>query len=135
MKVVIDTNVLISGLLNPDGAPARVLDLVLRGNLTLLYDNRMLSEYREVMHRDKFPFTTDMVEPLLEYIAAEGEYVFPEPHPAIFRDEDDRGFYEAAKSGGASFLITGNRTHYPTDRIIKTPVEFLAVYRRKLRRA
>jgi hypothetical protein len=39
-----------------------------------------------------------------------------------------------AKSGGAAFLITGNRTHYPTDNIIKTPVEFLASYRRKRRR-
>jgi predicted nucleic acid-binding protein len=121
MRVVIDTNVLISGLLNPDGAPARVLDLVLRGNLTLLYDNR-------------FSFTTDTVEPLLEYIASEGEYVVPEPHPAIFRDEDDRGFFEVAKSGGAAFLITGNRTRYPADSIIKTPVEFLASYRRKRRR-
>jgi putative PIN family toxin of toxin-antitoxin system len=134
MRVVVDTNVLISGLLNPDGAPARVLDLVLRGNLTLLYDNRLLSECREVMHRDKFSFTTDMVEPLLEYIASEGEYVVPEAHPAIFRDEDDRGFYEVAKSGGAAFLITGNRTRYPADSIIKTPVEFLASYRRKRRR-
>jgi putative PIN family toxin of toxin-antitoxin system len=44
LKVVIDTSVLISALLSPDGTPAQFLSLILSGKLTILYDSRVLSE-------------------------------------------------------------------------------------------
>jgi putative PIN family toxin of toxin-antitoxin system len=129
MKVVVDTNVLISALLSPAGPPAQILNLVLNGRLTVLYDNRMLSEYREVMRRPKFRFEADAVEALLEFIGAEGEYVVAEPQPAPIKDEDDRAFYEVALSGGARRLVTGNASHYPRDKRIVSPAEFLRSYR------
>ena len=48
MRVVLDTNVLISGLLNPNGPPAAVLNLLVNAKLELLYDSRILQEYMEV---------------------------------------------------------------------------------------
>ena len=45
MKVVVDTNVIVSALLNPNGPPAKILSLILNGKAKLLYDNRILFEY------------------------------------------------------------------------------------------
>ena len=129
MKVVLDTNVLVSGLLNPSGPPAQILGLVLVGKLTVLYDNRVVTEYREVLYRPKFQFKSDTVEPWLELISAEGEYVVAEPSTAPVTDEDDRVFYEVASSGDASWLITENPAHYPQERMVVTPSVFLRNYR------
>ena len=128
MKVVIDTNVMISGLLNPSGIPAQVLNLLLRGRITILYDNRIMSEYRDVLHREKFGFASEAIEPLLELVKAGGEFVVPDPHPAAFKDDDDRAFYEVALSGDADFLVTGNSTHFPGDKRVRSPAEFLRAY-------
>ena len=135
MNVVIDTNVFISGLLNADGEPARVLNPFLQGKLTLLHDNRILSEYEEVLKRPKFAFAPRQVEHLLEFIRSEGVYVVADSSPVVFRDEDDQAFYEVALSGGASHLITGNRRHYPPGRMVKTPSEFLRMYQRGMHRS
>ena len=129
MRVVLDTNVLISGLINPEGAPAQVVSLLLNGRITALFDDRMLREYREVLHRQKFGFTATVVAPLLEYIRSEGEYVAAEPiSEKRFPDEDDRMFYEVAVTGNARCVITGNKDHYPREAIIRSPKEFVALY-------
>ena len=51
MRIVLDTNVLVSGLLNPNGTPGRILDLILGRYLTLLYDDRIIGEYSDVLAR------------------------------------------------------------------------------------
>ena len=56
MRIVLDTNVLVSALLSPHGAPAAVLQLVVTGRVVLCFDARVLSEYREVLRREKFDF-------------------------------------------------------------------------------
>jgi len=57
VKVVLNTNVLLSGLLKPYGKPAAILRLVLSGALQVAYDGRILSEYRTVLLREKFHFS------------------------------------------------------------------------------
>ena len=71
-RVVLDTNVLVSALLNSFGAPGRVLDLVLAGELTVVYDDRVLAECRQVLHREKFGFSTGDIEVLLGFVEGEG---------------------------------------------------------------
>jgi putative PIN family toxin of toxin-antitoxin system len=134
VKIVLDTNVLVSALLTPAGPPAQILDLALAGKLLVLHDGRILLEYRDVLYRPKFSFRTDVVEPILEYFETEGEQVSAEPDPAEFLDEADRAFFEVAVSGEAGFLITGNRKHYPTDDRVASPAEFLLQYRRRRRK-
>ena len=56
MLAVVDTNVLISALITPFGNAARILDMAMAGELRLLYDDRILSEYRDVLLRPKFSF-------------------------------------------------------------------------------
>jgi len=56
LLVVIDTNVLVSGLINPDGPPARVVDLLLANVIQAAFDDRVLAEYDEVLTRKPFSF-------------------------------------------------------------------------------
>lgn len=75
MKVVLDTNVLMSGLLSPQGAPAAVLRCILAGSALVCFDERILSEYRGVLARSKFGFDAAQAAILLEFIEATGEPV------------------------------------------------------------
>ena len=128
MRVVIDTNVLVSSLLTSQGKPARILSLAVNGKLIPLYDGRILAEYRQVLFRRKFGFSPSMVEPLLDYLEHEGEAVSAEPFSGPFPDEDDRKFYEVAVSGGAEALITGNTPHFPAVKLVRTPAQFLTLW-------
>lgn len=125
MRIVLDTNVLVSALLNPRGAPASVLNTILLGDTKLLYDNRILFEYNDVLHRNQFKFPANEIAPLLEYFEAAGEFVAAEPTSREFSDGDDRPFYEVAITGKARYLITGNPRHYPGETMIISPRGFL----------
>lgn len=112
MRVVIDTNVLVSGLLNPHGAPGRIVDLMLAGDLVPLFDDRVLSEYRDVLHRPRFAFDADEVEALLDYIETFGEHVVAGPLAVTLPDADDLPFLEVAEAARADALMTGNTRHF-----------------------
>jgi len=125
MKVVLDTNVLASAMLTPDGLPAKVVNLFLNDRLILLYDNRILGEYHAVLSRPKFGFPSDTVEAFIEYIHTRGEFVVAELVRDTMPDEADRKFLEVARSGRALALVTGNIAHFPTDSLVVSPKEFL----------
>lgn len=72
MLIVLDTNVLVSGLLKPFSAAGSILRSVAEGRIRVLYDARVLPEYREVLRRPKFGFNPDSVEVLLAQIEADG---------------------------------------------------------------
>ena len=128
MRIVLDTNVLVAGLLNPNGAPASILNLIVRGSGLLLYDNRILQEYMEVLRRERFGFDQESVDALIAFIGEEGEYVVAEPVMESFNDKDDRAFYEVAVSGKADYLVTGNKTHFPNVELIRSPRELIDEY-------
>ncbi len=129
MNIVLDTNVLVSALLSPHGPPAAILNLVVIGRIGLDYDNRTLHEYLEVLHREKFGFHAESVDAIISFFAAEGKFVTAEPAGVVFVDDGDRKFYEVMVSGGADYLVTGNRKHFPKDRRIINPADFLKLYR------
>jgi len=56
VKVVLDTNVLVSGLLKPRSKPAKILRLILQGDMDIIISEHILSEYYEVLKREKFSF-------------------------------------------------------------------------------
>lgn len=113
MRIVLDTNVLVSGLLTPHGPPGRLVDLLLAGEVTLIYDDRILSEYHEVLERPRFDFNPGEVEDVLELFATEGEAVTAPPLAVELPDLDDLPFVEVAAAGRADALVTGNLRHYP----------------------
>lgn len=140
MKIVLDTNVLVAGLLSPFGSCADIVRMVFSGNLTLCVDARILSEYREVLQRPKFKFDHDKVAAILDYIEHHGRVVTSAPRSLCLPDADDEPFVEVAVSGGADFLITGNAAHFPSELCqgmkVVSPVGFLkrAVKRGRARR-
>lgn len=130
MRVVVDTNVLVSGILNPHGAPGRIVDALLAETITALHDDRILAEYLEVLLRPAFGFRRADVETLLDFLESEGEHVSARPLAVDLPDPDDLPFLEAAVSGGADALITGNVKRFKPRRgevrvRIMTPAEFV----------
>ena len=125
VNVVVDTNVLVSGVINPHGKPAQILNLLLNGKITILYDNRIIHEYSNVLHRQKFGFAPEEIEPLLDFVKMEGEYVVPNPVKLSFSDESDKKFFEIFMGGNAQYLITGNKNHFPHMKRIVSPSDFL----------
>jgi uncharacterized protein len=104
----------VSALLNSFGAPARVLDLVLAGELAVAYDDGVLSEWREVLGRGKFGFSPADVGSLLALVEGEGLGISPPPLGVELPDTDDLPFLEVSREAGA-MLVTGNTKHYPPD--------------------
>ena len=132
MRVVVDTNVLVSGLLNPFGPPGRAIDLMVAGEILVLYDDRILGEYRAVLHRSRFGFPKVDVQELLEYLEREGESVMARPSKYELEDPDDLPFLEVAMAGAADALVTGNVRHFRPRRgrhgvKVLTPAKFCAV--------
>jgi putative PIN family toxin of toxin-antitoxin system len=137
VKVVLDTNVLVAGLLSPFGPPGEIVRLVASGTLSLCFDARILSEYAEVLTRPKFQFEQEQIHILLDQIRAEGEPVAGKPLPLRLPDESDEPFLEAALAGNAVCVITGNLKHFPIARCrnmkILSPNGFLDYYRKEMR--
>jgi putative PIN family toxin of toxin-antitoxin system len=116
MKIVLDTNVLVSGLLNPHGPPGQIVRMVAVGDIVLFYDARITTEYRNVLLYPKFNFDVNRVDSLIDVITDAGipiaaKSVFP-PLP----DPEDTKFLEVAIAGTAEYLVTGNLKHYPKSR-------------------
>ena len=85
---VIDTNVFISALLTrrADSATVKVLEAVLAGKITPLYNNDIIVEYNEVLHRSRFCFSEDMIQLILRAVVQFGVEVFPKPTGEILAD-------------------------------------------------
>ena len=135
MKIVLDTNVLVSGLLNPYGAPGRMVLLVADGKLSLCFDARIIAEYRAVLFRPVFSFRPDHVSALIEQIRTASLSTASAPLPHPLPDRDDEAFLEAAIAGAAEYLVTGNPRHFPARSRrgieVVSPAEFLELYRTK----
>lgn len=134
MKIVLDANVLVSGLLTPFGTSGEIVRMVSAGILVLQYDSRILLEYREVLYRPKFQFNHEHVDLLLDFIIKTGQAVPAGPLKNRLADPDDEPFLEIAVAGRASCLITGNKAHYPRKfrEGVKalSPSEFIAYYQK-----
>ena len=135
MRIVLDTNVLISGLLNPGGNPGRVLDLFLAGEITLLVDDRILAEYRAVLPRPKFSFDANDILDVLDQIEAESVRVMASPLGISLPDETDLPFLEVALAGEAQALVTGNARHFKLPRgaslMVESPAQFVRRWRER----
>ena len=112
MRIVLDTNVLVSTMLTGGGAPDFALQLVLQGEATLLADSRILAEYDEVTACPRFGFDDKERKLLLEILAGIAEPVVAEPLRLSLPDPDDRVSVEVAMAGGADAIVTGNTRHF-----------------------
>lgn len=113
MRVVLDTNILISACWTPGGLEDITLSLALAGEITPCVSSAVLAEYRDVVSRPKFKSRRDRMEELLRGIELQSLHVEPQETITLAADEDDNRFLECASAASAEFLITGNLRHYP----------------------
>ncbi len=136
MRVVLDTNVLVSGLLKPASPAAQIIRLSLIGKIEIAYDERIITEYGEVLRRPRFPFTRDQVETLLAEIRRVGISLVAEPNPISLPDPDDEPFLEMAWTARARAIVTGNKKHFPSrvcrGLLVLSPREFLDFFRKTI---
>lgn len=131
MRIVLDTNVVVSGLLTAFGPPAQIVDLVSTGDISLVVDQRIVAEYRDVLARPRFKFGVRQINDFL-LLARDAEYVIGAPLPFALPDPDDEPFLEAAVAGAVDALVTGNEKHFkvPGGRLavpVLSPRRFLEV--------
>ncbi len=135
MKVVLDTNVLVSGLLNPYGPCGEIVRMLAIEELIIYIDARILSEYREVLNRKKFKFNKEQINIFIELIEQNGQFVSSIPTNKNLPDPDDKPFIEVAISGKVEALVTGNLKHFPINQAdtyrIFSPSEFLEYFKEK----
>lgn len=134
MKIVLDTNVLVSGLLTPYGANGEIVRLVSAGALIVQYDSRILLEYQDVLSRPKFQFDPQKVDVFLDYLKQNSQVTSGAPLQKRLPDPDDEPFLEIAIAGQAACLITGNTKYFPKAlrKHIKifSPSEFIEFFRK-----
>lgn len=130
MRVVIDTNVLVSGVLNPHGPPGRIVSAILAEAFTVLHDDRILGEDREVLARPTFGFRPSEIDALIDFIEVAGESIIARSLTVVLPDPADLPFLEVAAGGYADALVTGNTKHFKPQRgrhdvNVCTPVSFV----------
>ena len=135
MRIVIDTNVLIAGLLSPYGPSAEVVRMTVE-KMQFCYDTRILLEYKETLSRKKFSFDSQAIEEILCHIEKSGYLVNATPLSNKLPDPDDAPFLEVALTSKAECLVTWNVKHFPKMfcqgmRIFK-PDDFLEFYRSQI---
>jgi putative PIN family toxin of toxin-antitoxin system len=133
MKVVLDTNVIVSGVLTAQGVCAQILDMLIEGVFGIYVDDRILAEYDSVLRRPQLHLVPDDAAEVMEWIRSVAESIGAVPLPAELPDPGDIPFLEVAASADA-ILVTGNTRHYPKrSRVgvtVLSPREFLELLRR-----
>ena len=113
MRVVLDTNVLVAGLLSAAGPPGWIVEALLAGDLEPAFDGAIRQEYEEVVKRPEFRFPSARIDEILAALDQFGFVVTaPPPWPIALPDPDDEPFLAVA-AASASVLVTGNLRHFP----------------------
>jgi putative PIN family toxin of toxin-antitoxin system len=112
IRLVLDTNVIVSGLLSPSGPPGLIIDLLANRLIDVVYSDEILIEYVDVLHRRELKLRAEAVQAVLAEVQARGVTVAAVPWPVVVPDSTDSVFLATALAGQA-MLITGNLRHYP----------------------
>lgn len=113
IRAVIDTNVLISGLLAPKGNEALILLAVHQGLVRPCFSEAIMQEYEGVLARPKFSFEPEQIAALLAMLQAKGELFRPKGSQTSSPDPDDAKFLHCAEEAAAEFIVTGNKRDFP----------------------
>jgi putative PIN family toxin of toxin-antitoxin system len=113
IKLVLDTNVVVSAHINPDGLERLVLNLALASQVEFFITREIFAEYREVLAREKFGIEPELLAASLRLIKQKSGMVQSQGAITACADPDDNKFLECAEAAGASYLVTGNKRHFP----------------------
>jgi putative PIN family toxin of toxin-antitoxin system len=113
IRAVIDTNVLVSGLLRSSGNEALIILAVHQGVVRPCFTEAILEEYAAVLARPKFSFPAEEIEALIAMLRHNGELFEPKDTAATSPDPADTKFLQCAQAAQAEFIITGNKRDFP----------------------
>ena len=121
IRIVLDTNIIISAAFSPLGNCARIINLLTGSEqVELFYAEPILAEYQLVLSRPQLDISPQIQAELMETIKAEGKELKPVPSSIPLIDESDCIFYDTAREARA-ILITGNKKHYPVEAVYYAP--------------
>jgi len=126
---VIDTNVLVSAMLthNKQSATFQIMEAMFANKIIPLYNEEIIREYEDVLHRAKFSFSEADVSYYLETMKQAGIHSQRIVSSEHFPDPNDVVFYEVALSKDDAYLVTGNKKHFPQTPIVVTPAEMMEI--------
>lgn len=130
IRVVLDTNIIVSALMQPLGPPARVFLLAHGGSIQLCVSGSVYAEYEEVIRRPRFRRSEETIQSTLQTVRERGLWVKPADAIRACSDPDDDIFLECAQAARAAYLVTGNIRDFPPtwlDTEIVTPRRFLEI--------
>ena len=129
INAVIDTNVHVSALLSrvKDTSTVQLLQLLILGEITPIYNDEIFEEYQTVLTRSKFGFPDTLIDETLDVIRRYGINSSRTEASEQLPDPKDVVFYEVALSVEDSFLVTGNTKHFPRKPFVVTPAEMLRI--------
>jgi uncharacterized protein len=113
LRLVIDTNILVSAVLKPDGLQRTVVLLAITKPAALYVSPDILAEYREVLSRSNLKIRKGVRQQFLQLIRNRSRSITPARPLGVTEDPDDNIFLECADAARADYLVTGNARHSP----------------------
>lgn len=130
LRLVIDTNVLVSAAIKPAGLQRTALVLAITKPARLYISRPILAEYSEVLARPELKIRKGLRQQLLQFLKNRSRLVVPTQRLSVAYDPDDNIFLECADAARADYLITGNQKHFPRfwkKTAVITPREFISL--------
>ena len=126
---VIDTNVFVAALLSrhSNSATVLVVDTLMNHDICPLYNQEIINEYNDVLHREKFHFPSESIDAIISTVQKYGISSERIASSEYFPDPKDVVFYEVALSKDDAYLVTGNKKHFPKKPIVVTPTEMMKI--------
>jgi len=137
VKVVLDTNVVVSAHLSAEGYSRFVLDLGLASKVQLCISSDILTEYEEVLRRPRFALDPQKVAASIRLIKKRAIMATPTQVVTVSPDPDDNMFLECGEAASADYLVTGNKRHFPKEwrhTQVISPREFIEIITPTLKR-
>jgi putative PIN family toxin of toxin-antitoxin system len=113
LRLVVDTNIIVSAALKPDGLQRTVFLLAITKPARLYVTEPILAEYREVLARPELQIRRGLRQQLLQLIKNNSHFVRAVHPLQVATDPSDDKFLECADATRADYLVTGNQRHFP----------------------
>ena len=129
---VIDTNVIVSGLLKKNSIPEMVLASIYTNNIVPLLNDEIVDEYERVLSSKKFDFNEELIKKTIQTVCSKAIYLNSKEFEDVMVDEKDVVFYGVTLTAKENFdldayLVTGNIRHFPKKEFVVTPREMLMI--------
>jgi putative PIN family toxin of toxin-antitoxin system len=113
LRLVIDTNVVVSAALKPAGLQRTVVLLAIAKPARLYVSDPILAEYTKVLSRPELKIRKGLQRQLIDLLVRHSHRVRPTRSLQVTQDPDDNLFLECADAARADYLVTGNQRHFP----------------------